>query len=84
MIQPNIEKTRAYYQHLDPENICSCADCRNYCARVKAAYPEVKRYLVSLGVDIERPFELSPFNNLCQADVHLLDRDYTWRRIGMK
>lgn len=46
----------------------------------KAAYPEVERYLVSLGVDIEKPFELSLFNNPCQADVHLLDRDYTFKR----
>lgn len=57
MIQPNIEKTRAYYQHLGPENICSCADCRNYCVKVKEAYLEVERYLVSLGVDMEKPFE---------------------------
>lgn len=57
-MKPNIEKTRAYYRALGPENICDCAYCRNYCARVKAAYPEVARYLDSLGVDIEKPFEL--------------------------
>ena len=60
MMQPDIEKTRAYYRDLGPENICSCDYCRNYCARVKAAYPEVARYLDSLGVDIEKPFETSP------------------------
>lgn len=60
MMQPDIEKTRAYYRDLGPENICSCAYCRNYCARVKAAYPEVDRYLDSLGVDIEKPFETMP------------------------
>ena len=60
MIQPNIEKTRDYYRNLGPENICDCAYCRNYCARVKATYPEVARYLDSLGVDIEKPFETSP------------------------
>ena len=57
-MRPDIEKTRAYYRALGPENICDCAYCRNYCARVKAAYPEVARYLDSLGVDIEKPFEI--------------------------
>lgn len=42
------------------ENMCGCAYCRNYCARIKAAYPEVARYLASLGVDIEKPFGVSP------------------------
>lgn len=60
MMQPDIEKTRAYYRNLGPENICSCAYCQNYCARVKAVYPEVALYLDSLGVDIEKPFETSP------------------------
>lgn len=59
-MKPDIEKTRAYYRNLGPENICDCAYCQNYCARVKAAYPEVDRYLDSLGVDIEKPFETSP------------------------
>lgn len=60
MMRPDIEKTRAYYRALGSENICDCAYCRNYCARVKAAYPEVACYLTSLGVDIEKPFETSP------------------------
>lgn len=42
-MRPDIEKTRTYYRALGPENICDCAYCRNYCARVKAAYPEVAR-----------------------------------------
>ena len=50
-MKPDLEKTRAYYRNLGPENICDCAYCQNYCARVKAAYPEVARYLDSLGVD---------------------------------
>lgn len=40
---------KAYYHQLGPENICRCADCRNYCARDKAANPKVARYLSSLG-----------------------------------
>ena len=31
------------------KNICDCAYCRNYCTKVRAAYPEVARYLDSLG-----------------------------------
>ena len=49
----DIEKTRAYYHDLGPENICSCDDCQNYCAKVKGAYPEVARYLDSLGWILE-------------------------------
>ena len=49
-----------YYRNLGPENLCGCDYCRNYCARVKAAYPEAARYLDSLGVDIEKPFETMP------------------------
>ena len=57
-MKADIEKTRDYYHNLGPENICGCDYCQNYCARVKAAYPEVARYLDSLGVDIEKPFEI--------------------------
>ena len=50
-MKPDLEKTRAYYRNFSSENICDCDYCQNYCARVKAAYPEVARYLDSLGVD---------------------------------
>ena len=60
MMKPDIEKTRAYYSSLGPENICDCAYCQNYCVRVKEAYPEVALYLAALGVDIEKPFETLP------------------------
>ena len=51
VMKPDLEKTRAYYRNFSSENICDCDYCQNYCARVKAAYPEVARYLDSLGVD---------------------------------
>ena len=41
MIKPDIEKTRGYHRNLGPENVCSCDYCKDYCARVKAVYPEV-------------------------------------------
>ena len=53
-MKADIEKTRAYYRNLGPESICNCDYCRNYCARVKAAYPEVARYLDSLGVEFRQ------------------------------
>ena len=55
-MKPDIEKTRAYYHNLGPENICDCAYCQNYCARVKAAYPEVARYLAE--VDREAGYQI--------------------------
>ena len=48
-MKADIEKTRAYYRNLGLESICNCDYCRNYCARGKVAYPEVVRYLASLG-----------------------------------
>lgn len=59
-MKPNVAKTQAYYSALRPENICGCSYCKNYCARVKATYPEIAQYLFRLGVDIEKPFETSP------------------------
>lgn len=59
-MKANIEKTRAFYCKFPPECICDCAYCRNYRARVREAYPEVAEYLAKLGVDIEKPFEISP------------------------
>lgn len=67
-MRPDREKTRAYYHNLGPEDICRCDYCRNYCARVKEAYPEVALYLASLGVEIEKPFELllpEPYGDGC-------------------
>lgn len=39
---------------------CSCNNCKNYYARVKAAYPAAAEYLAGLGVEIEKPLETSP------------------------
>ena len=51
------EKTRAYYAALGPEDLCSCASCRNFSARVREAYPAFTAYLEGMGVDIEKPHE---------------------------
>ena len=54
------EKTRQYYQVMGPGEPCSCNNCKNYYARVKAAYPAAAEYLAGLGAEIEKPLETSP------------------------
>ncbi len=43
-----------------PEEICQCDFCKNYVRQIKFTYPQVARFLNSLGVDIEKPFETIP------------------------
>lgn len=54
----DIESTKAYYAKLKKENICSCNYCQNLIDEIKQAYPDTAQYLLSLGVNIERPFEV--------------------------
>ncbi len=56
----NIERNKIYYAQLSKDALCDCSYCQNYYTQVKAAYPEVAAYLLSLGIDIEKPFETSP------------------------
>lgn len=51
------EKTKEYYDKFSPDNLCGCADCRNFYANIKAAYPAFSDYLSGLGADIEKPHE---------------------------
>ena len=55
----NIEKTQEYYDSLEQEYLCNCNYCKTYYLRVKEKYPKVSSYLDSLGIDIEKPFEIS-------------------------
>ena len=56
----SIKKTHAYYQNQADEGICNCAYCRNYVQEIKTTHPELTDYLQTIGVDIEKPFELMP------------------------
>ena len=56
----DIEKNKSYYTQIRSEDLCDCAYCKNYIHEVKAAYPKVTDYLLSLGIDIEKPFETMP------------------------
>lgn len=53
----NIEKTQEYYRN----NIyCNCAECNNFYFQFKHKYPDMYKYLESLGINPLRPFELIP------------------------
>ena len=54
----DIEKTKSYYANFTREHVCKCDYCQNLIDEIKGAYPEVSEYLSSLGVNIERPFEV--------------------------
>ena len=55
-----IWETKRYYAAMTPEDLCSCAYCRNYMEQVKAVYPRLSKYLGDIGVDVEKPFETMP------------------------
>lgn len=54
----DIEKTKEYYAEIKREDICDCIYCQNLIDEIKQSYPDVAEYLLSLGVNIERPFEV--------------------------
>jgi hypothetical protein len=56
----DIEKTQAYYRSIGQEALCDCNYCKNYYIQIKEDYPVIAAYLASFGVDIEKPFEISP------------------------
>lgn len=61
----DIEGTKQYYSECTREDTCSCAYCQNYIDEIRASYPAVSEYLITLGVDIEIPFEVMlPFENV--------------------
>ena len=54
----DFEGTKAYYSEIKRENICNCVYCQNLIDEIKQSYPDVAEYLLSFGVNIERPFEV--------------------------
>ena len=56
----DIKKTKLYYEQINSSDICDCAYCKNYVREIKSTYPKLAKYLGSLGVDIEKPFETMP------------------------
>lgn len=56
----DVKKTEKYYNSITNNSLCDCNYCKNYYLQIKSAYPLVENYLATIGVDIEKPFELSP------------------------
>ena len=56
----NIIKNKEYYQSISDSSMCDCSYCQCYRTQIKVAYKEVAEYLDSLGIDIEKPFEVLP------------------------
>lgn len=38
-------------------DLCQCEFCQYYARHIKAAYPQIAKYLAVYGIDIEKPFE---------------------------
>ena len=57
----NIQKTTEYYK---TAKHCDCDVCRYFCSHIRALRPDIAAYLDTLGVDIEKPFELVWLENL--------------------
>ena len=53
----DLNRNFEYYQS-DESLPCDCAGCRNFFVQIKEKFPEINEYLLSLNVDICRPFEL--------------------------
>ena len=59
-MNPDVQRTRAYYASISAEELCQCAYCTNFYRQVRKAYPEAAAYLDRLGADIEKPLDTSP------------------------
>ncbi len=55
----DIEKTKEYYKNYPRDDTCQCEYCQNLIDEIRVAYPGLAVFMDSIGVDIERPFEVS-------------------------
>lgn len=53
----NADRNFEYYRS-DESLPCECAGCRNFIVQIEEKFPGLNCYLLSLNVDICRPFEL--------------------------
>lgn len=56
-MQIDLEQNLQYYKS-EQSVPCDCAFCKNYYIQIKEKYPDVADFLLSINVDILRPFEL--------------------------
>ena len=68
----NIDENKKYYDNIAREHLCQCVYCQNFLDEIKTTYPDVSEYLMTLGVDIEKPFEVflpsDPTNGIMDYD----------------
>ena len=67
----DIERTKQYYAKLTEEDLCRCDYCRTYVREIRNASPRLTEYLSSLGVDIEKPFEVIPLDETAEYMEYL-------------
>ena len=56
----DVSATKDYYNSITDSALCDCNYCSNYRLQIKSAFPEVATYLETWGIDIEKPYEISP------------------------
>ena len=56
----DIERTKAYYEQIKEDSLCTCIYCQNYYRQIRGAYPALSEYLSHLGVDIEKSYYPMP------------------------
>ncbi|MBR6029135.1 MAG: GNAT family N-acetyltransferase [Clostridia bacterium] len=59
MIRIDADRTREYYRGLSDADLCDCEGCRNYRQMIRQSCPMAANYLSLLGIDIEKPFNVS-------------------------
>ena len=67
----DIEQTKEYYARLTEDDLCQCEYCRTYVREIRKALPRLAAYLGSLGVDIEKPFEVLPLDETAEYMEYL-------------
>ena len=72
----DIQKTKAYYDKLTFDDVCSCESCQYYARNVKDALPEVAEYLATIGIDIEKPLETMPIEDAKKGHIYYIAAQY--------
>ena len=67
----DIEHTKEYYARLTEDDLCQCEYCRTYVREIRKTLPRLAAYLGSLGVDIEKPFEVLPLDETAEYMEYL-------------
>lgn len=67
----DIDRTKLYYEKLTGDDLCQCEYCRTYVREIREALPRLAAYLDSLGVDIEKPFEVLPLDETAEYMEYL-------------